>query len=229
MQIRRTRGRGQGRRWGSRGSRRRAGWAGWAGEQQGKQRRAGTEQGEQGNNRGTTMARRKQEENGQQQWMQFQPDSHRLCFWYTHNSRWPCHIDCKAENNRKLQRITKRPWKQKKNSLILPFPASDEPSRYPTGDFSLGVTGHAPIGEYYLKWPDCFPGFPYHCSHCSCLDTAAQTQTWSHILTECGRYKSHLPSMQYWMNARNNDELLRSFLRSNPSAFTFEDLPPDMH
>ncbi|KAF8666919.1 hypothetical protein AX14_006419 [Amanita brunnescens Koide BX004] len=69
------------------------------------------------------------------------------------------------------------------------------------------ITNHAPTGEYRMRF---FPGDPTDCPRC---DRRA-LQTRAHILTECpGR----------------NDKALMGFLERNPSAFTFSDVPLDVH
>ena len=37
---------------------------------------------------------------------------------------------------------------------------------YQTSQITCTLMGHSPIGKYYFNWPNCFPDFPYHCSHC---------------------------------------------------------------
>ena len=89
------------------------------------------------------------------------------------------------------------------------------------------VTAHAPIGEYYLTRPECFPGFPYHCpapKH----DTLV-LQTRKHIFSSCPKYILAFSSLHHWSTLSNNDVLLSLFMCNNPSAFTFEDLPQDVH
>ena len=91
------------------------------------------------------------------------------------------------------------------------------------------ITTHAPIGEYYLTHPDCFPGFPYHCP--APEHDALVPQTRKHIFVSCYKYMYVLSfsSFHHWSNLPNNDKVLSLYLHNNPSAFTFEDLPRDVH
>ena len=50
-----------------------------------------------------------------------------------------------------------------------------------------------------------------------------------HILTECPGYVNGFASLTDWGTCRNNDMLLMRFLERNPSAFTFGDVPLDVH
>jgi ribonuclease HI len=84
---------------------------------------------------------------------------------------------------------------------------------YHMARLTRALTGHAPIGGYYLSCPDHFPGFPTNCNFC-CHPTPTP-QTCCHILTVCCRYSSLFPSIRYWINAKNNDELLKKFLQDN--------------
>lgn len=79
-----------------------------------------------------------------------------------------------------------------------------------------------PIGEYYFDWPDCFPDY----------GPSGIIQTCQHIkFTICSRYQKHFTSLQQWKKAKNNNGLFISFHcdSDNPSAFTFQDLPLDVH
>ena len=89
------------------------------------------------------------------------------------------------------------------------------------------ITAHAPIGEYYLTQPDRFPGFPYHCP--ALEHDALVPQTRKHIFSSCPKYSLSFSLLHHWSNLSNNDEVLSLFMRNNPSAFTFEDLPQDVH
>ena len=90
---------------------------------------------------------------------------------------------------------------------------------------SRAITCHAPIGEYYSSCPDHFPGFPTQCGTCPNVEV----QTRAHVLTTCPKYVSSFSSLQYLLKKKNNDSLFSSFLADNPSAFSFADLPPDVH
>ena len=87
------------------------------------------------------------------------------------------------------------------------------------------ITCHTPIGEYYSSQPDCFPGFPTQCSTCPNV----KVQTCAHILTTCPKYVSSFSSLCYLLKKKNNDILFSSFLVDNPLAFSFTDLPPNVH
>ena len=93
--------------------------------------------------------------------------------------------------------------------------------------FTRAITAHAPIGEYYSTRPDCFPGFPYHCP--APEHDALVPQTRKHIFSSCPKYSLSFSSFHHWSTLSNNDEVLSLFMRNNPSAFTFEDLPQDVH
>ena len=89
------------------------------------------------------------------------------------------------------------------------------------------ITTHAPIGKYYLTRLDCFPGFPYHCpapEH----DTLV-LQTHKHVFVSCPKYVLSFSSFHHWSTLSNNNEVLSLYVCNNPSAFTFEDLPRDVH
>ena len=92
---------------------------------------------------------------------------------------------------------------------------------------TCAITAHAPIGEYYLTWPDRFPGFPYHCP--ALKHNALVPQTCKHIFSSCPKYSLSFSSLHHWSTLSNNDEVLSLFMRNNPSAFMFEDLPRDVH
>ena len=87
------------------------------------------------------------------------------------------------------------------------------------------LTGHAPIGEYYANRRERFPDIETLCTNC----TEGTMQTCAHILTSCPHYSIHLPPLQVWTSKRNNDSLFRAFLKENGTAFTFADLPLDVH
>jgi ribonuclease HI len=84
------------------------------------------------------------------------------------------------------------------------------------------VTNHAPTGEYR----QCFhPTEPTHCKHCGPLSE----HTRNHIFFACPKYEPLAPSFTDWKNNRNNDKPWKTFFQANPSAFTFGDLPEDVH
>ena len=87
---------------------------------------------------------------------------------------------------------------------------------------SYAITNHAPTGEYRTRF---FPDQPAHCPHCG----EATLQSRRHIMCECPRYVAKLPSLTDWGSQRHNDKTLSGFLDKNPTAFTFGELPRDVH
>ena len=87
---------------------------------------------------------------------------------------------------------------------------------------SYAMTNHAPTGEYRLRF---FPEQPAHCPHCG--ETTLLSRR--HILCECPRYVSKFPSLADWGSQRHNDKALSGFLDKNPTAFSFGELPRDVH
>ena len=81
------------------------------------------------------------------------------------------------------------------------------------------LTNHTPTGEYH-RW--FFPDQPTHCPHCT--DHIYHTR--SHILASCGKYASPFTSTQMIYSDKNSAHL-KTLLKKNPTAFTFEDLPPN--
>ncbi|KAF8641417.1 hypothetical protein AX14_009895 [Amanita brunnescens Koide BX004] len=98
--------------------------------------------------------------------------------------------------------------------------AKGEPSHL--SRIAHAVTNHAPTGEYRTRF---FPDDPTDCPRCN----RQALQTRPHILTECPGYVNKFPSMTDWGNNRQNDKALIGFLDRNPSAFTFSDIPLDVH
>ena len=84
------------------------------------------------------------------------------------------------------------------------------------------LTNHAPTGEYRTRF---FPNEPTACPHC--VEDTLQTRR--HILAECPWYVASFPSMADWGKYRRNEVTLNGFLDKNPSAFTFMDVPLDVH
>ena len=82
------------------------------------------------------------------------------------------------------------------------------------------LTNHAPTGEYRRRF---FPDKPDHCHHCG--EGTLHSRT--HILTTCDKYQLRFSSLGNLKANKKNDGLFKAFLHKNPSAFTFEDLPPD--
>ena len=87
---------------------------------------------------------------------------------------------------------------------------------------SYAMTNHAPTGEYRTRF---FPGEPAHCPHCG--ETTLLSRR--HILCECPRYVAKFPSLADWGSQRHNDKSLLGFLDKNPTAFSFSELPRDVH
>ncbi|KAF8701168.1 hypothetical protein AX14_000565, partial [Amanita brunnescens Koide BX004] len=84
------------------------------------------------------------------------------------------------------------------------------------------VTNHTPTGEYRR----CFhPNEPTHCKFCGPLSE----HTRDHVFFSCPKYEPLAPSFTDWKNNRNNDKSWKTFFQANPSAFTFGDLPEDVH
>ena len=84
------------------------------------------------------------------------------------------------------------------------------------------ITGHAPTGEYRQRF---HPDLPTYCKHCG--PTTEHTR--AHILTSCTSYVPLAPSITDWKRNRDNDKVWKSFFQTNPSAFSFSDLPEDVH
>ena len=83
------------------------------------------------------------------------------------------------------------------------------------------ITNHGPTGEYRL----CF--YPDEDPTCPACPHSLHTRT--HILFHCPRYVPLHTSLANWSSDRNNDKSWKDFFLRNPSAFTFEDLPDDVH
>jgi len=83
------------------------------------------------------------------------------------------------------------------------------------------LTNHAPTGEYRKRF---FPDQPTHCPHCR---TTPVLHSRSHILTACGKYTSCFVSIRKFCADKKNGRQLKLFLKENPTAFTFDDLPPE--
>ena len=83
------------------------------------------------------------------------------------------------------------------------------------------ITNHAPTGEYC----QCFyPDLDSHCPTCP-----GQLMSRTHILFSCPRYVPLAPSLTNWRRDRYNDKSWKSYFTHNVSAFTFGDLPDDVH
>ena len=98
--------------------------------------------------------------------------------------------------------------------------AHGDPSRL--SRISYAITNHAPTGEYQMRF---FPDQPAHCPHCG--ETTLQSRR--HVLCECPRYVAKFSSLIDWGSQRHNDKALSGFLDKNPTAFSFRELPRDVH
>ena len=83
------------------------------------------------------------------------------------------------------------------------------------------ITNHAPTGEYRNRF---YPDLDNCCP--ACPDRILSR---THILFYCPRYVSLHSSMTNWCRDRNNSKSWKTFFSRNPSAFTFGDLPDDVH
>ncbi|KAF8673505.1 hypothetical protein AX14_005365 [Amanita brunnescens Koide BX004] len=84
------------------------------------------------------------------------------------------------------------------------------------------LTNHAPTGEYRRRF---HPDEPTFCKTCG----PETEHTRSHVLFACPQYDSLAASFTDWKNTRRNDKSWKIFFQANPSAFTFGDLPDDVH
>ncbi|KAF8675328.1 hypothetical protein AX14_005124 [Amanita brunnescens Koide BX004] len=84
------------------------------------------------------------------------------------------------------------------------------------------LTTHAPTGEYRQRFhPDAL-------THCKQYGLNIE-HTWEHILFSCPAYAPLAASLTDWKRNRDNDKSWKKFFQDNPSAFTFGDLPEDVH
>ena len=81
------------------------------------------------------------------------------------------------------------------------------------------VSGHAPIGEYRSRF------FPNEPRGCTCFE---EYQTRSHLLVECPNYSNKFSSMYAFHVTNNNVHKIFTYLKDNPTAFTFDDEPKDI-
>ncbi|KAF8646290.1 hypothetical protein AX14_009086 [Amanita brunnescens Koide BX004] len=84
------------------------------------------------------------------------------------------------------------------------------------------LTNHAPTGEYRRRF---HPNTPTHCKFCG--PTTEHTR--QHVFFTCSSYAHLAPSLTDWKNDRNNDKAWKTFFQANTSAFSFDDLPEDVH
>ena len=83
------------------------------------------------------------------------------------------------------------------------------------------ITNHAPTGEYRLRF---HPDLNTQCPTCP-----GQLMTRTHVLFSCPRYVSLSTSLTNWRRDRHNDKSWKLFFTRNVTAFTFGDLPDDVH
>ncbi|KAF8642987.1 hypothetical protein AX14_009665, partial [Amanita brunnescens Koide BX004] len=84
------------------------------------------------------------------------------------------------------------------------------------------LTNHAPTGEYRRRF---HPNEPTFCKTCG----PGIEHTRNHALFSCPKYEPLAASLTDWKNDRRNDKTWKTFFQANPSAFTFGDLPDDVH
>ena len=84
------------------------------------------------------------------------------------------------------------------------------------------ITGHAPTGEYRQRFHNTLPT---HCDHCG----QGVEHTRHHILFQCPKYVPLAVSFIDWKKDKHNDKSWKNFFQANPSAFSFGDLPDDVH
>ncbi|KAF8697726.1 hypothetical protein AX14_001266 [Amanita brunnescens Koide BX004] len=83
------------------------------------------------------------------------------------------------------------------------------------------ITNHAPTGEYRLRF---YPELDNQCPTCP-----GRLMSQSHILFSCPRYVPLASSLTNWRRDRHNDKSWKTYFTHNVSAFTFGDLPDDVH
>ena len=86
---------------------------------------------------------------------------------------------------------------------------------------ACALTNHAPTGEYRQRF---YPDLDPHCPACP-----SRVMTRTHIFFHCPRYVPLSSSLTNWRRDRYNDKSWKSFFTHNMSAFTFGDLPDDVH
>ncbi|KAA1468252.1 hypothetical protein DENSPDRAFT_833494 [Dentipellis sp. KUC8613] len=88
-----------------------------------------------------------------------------------------------------------------------------------TARFARAVLDHAPTGEYRTRF---FPNENPLCNWCPPI------QSRRHILSTCTHYVRPQPNFaEFLKNSAEPGPCLVSFLKANPSAFTFTDVPDD--
>ena len=91
-----------------------------------------------------------------------------------------------------------------------------------TSRMARALTNHAPTGEYRRRF---HPEEPSHCKFCG----PGVEHSQSHVFFSCPSYAPLAPSFTDWKKDRHNDKSWKTFFQENPSAFTFSDLPEDVH
>ena len=86
---------------------------------------------------------------------------------------------------------------------------------------ACALTNHAPTGEYRTRF---YPEQDLYCPTCP-----HHVQSRTHIFFHCPRYSSLHSSMTNWSRDKDNCKTWKAFFSRNPSAFTFGDLPDDVH
>ncbi|KAF8626750.1 hypothetical protein AX17_006476 [Amanita inopinata Kibby_2008] len=85
--------------------------------------------------------------------------------------------------------------------------------------FTRTFSGHAPTGEYNLRFRQHDPEAVLECNECGSL-----LQSRTHILTECLKYTAKYISIENSLFIDNTFTDITRFLKHNPTAFTFEDI-----
>ena len=83
------------------------------------------------------------------------------------------------------------------------------------------ITNHAPTGDYRQRF---YPDLASLCPACP-----GRVLSRNHILFHCPRYVPLHSSMTNWCRDRNNPKSWKCFFSRNISAFTFGELPDDVH
>ena len=83
------------------------------------------------------------------------------------------------------------------------------------------ITNHAPTGEYRRQF---YPNRKHCCPSCP-----QRVQARMHILFHCSKYSPIHSLLTDWSHDKHNSKVWKLFFQRNPSAFTFGDLPDDVH
>ena len=121
---------------------------------------------------------------------------------------------------RRKRRLFKPSIVNKKNrSFFMTLATNDIET---TSRMARALTNHAPTGEYRRRF---HPNSPTYCKHCG----PSVEHTREHTLCFCPAYAPLAVSITDWKHNRENDKSWKKFFQDNPSAFTFGDLPEDVH